>query len=219
MENHREKVLKYLKVTNTILIGTIFGFAFFVMIDPFIPALSYEIQNLSTKKVFAQETDFSATPLPPMPTPVLTDNMNILYIPKINVKQEIIESATIKGIGHKAWRRPNTKTPDQGGKTVIIGHRYATIGGKRESVMYNLPKMEKGDLIYVYWEGKVYTYEVFDKKVVPATAVQVEFNTVEPTLTLYTCTPLWTAKNRLVIDSKLISTAPIVESFTQNLEV
>lgn len=215
MENHREKVLKYLKVTNSILVGTIFAFALFVMIDPLIPALSYEVQNLSVKKVFAQETDFSSTPLPPMPTPNLTEDMNILYIPKINVKQEIIESATIKGIGHKAWRRPNTSTPVKGGRTVIIGHRYGTIGGKRESVMYNLPKMEKGDLVYVYWESNVYTYEVFDKKIVPPTAVQVEFATVEPTLTLYTCTPLWTAKNRLVVDAKLISTSPIVNSIVK----
>lgn len=208
MENHKEKVLRYLSVTNKVLIGTIFAFAFFVMIDPFVPGLAYEV---STKRAFAQETDFSAPPLPPMPTPNLTRDMNILYIPKINVKQEIIESSTIKGIGHKAWRRPNTSTPDKASRTVVIGHRYGTIGGKRESVFYNLPKMEKGDLVYVYWEGNVYTYEVFDKKVVPSTAVQVEFGTAEPTLTLYTCT-FWNAKNRIVVDAKLISTAPVAPS-------
>jgi len=212
MENHKEKVLNHLRVVNRVLVGTIFAFALFVMLDPFLPALAYEIENLSARRAFAQSSDFSATPLPPMPTPILTPDMNILYIPKINVKQEIIESSTIKGIGHKVWRRPNTKKPNEGSRTVLIGHRYGTIGGKTESVMYNLPKMEKGDLAYVYWEGNVYTYEVFDKKVVPSTAIQVEFGTVEPTLTLYTCTPLWTAKNRLVVDARLISTAPIAPS-------
>lgn len=209
MENHKEKIIKYLRLTNKIITGVIVSFALFVILDPFIPALAYELR---TNTAFAQETDFSATPLPPMPTPNLTTDMNILYIPKIAVKQEIIESTTIQGIGDKAWRRPNTSQPHLGGNTVVIGHRYASIGGKRESVMYNLPKMEKGDLVYVYWQGSVYTYEVFDKKIVPPTAVQVEFQTVEPIITIYTCSPIFTAKNRLVVNAKLISTAPIVPS-------
>ncbi len=217
MENHKEKVIKYLSLTNKMLVGVIVSFAFFVMLDPFIPALSYEVKNLSARKAFAQETDgYGTISLPPMPKPNLTSDMNRLVIPKISVEQEIIESTTIKGIGDKAWRRPNGATPDEGSRTVIIGHRYATIGGKRESVFYNLPKLEKGDLAYVYWEGKVYTYEVFDKKIVPANAVQVEFRTAEPILTLYTCTPLWTAKNRLVVDATLISVAPIANEISVN---
>lgn len=209
MENDKKKELNFLTLTNKLLIGAIFAFGFYVMIDPFIPAFVYEMQNLSVRKAWAQESEDIPTNLPAMPIPVLDAGMSILYIPKIGVKQEIIESSSVKTIGDKAWRRPNTSTPDQGSRTVLIGHRYASIGGKRESVFYNLPKIQNGDLVYVYWKGSVYTYEVFDQKIVPPTAVQIEFATPEPILTLYTCTPLWTAKNRFVVDARLISTAPI----------
>jgi len=46
-------------------------------------------------------------------------------------------------------------------------------------------------------------YTVDRIKQVTATAVEIEAPTARPTLTLYTCTPLWNPKDRLVVTATL----------------
>jgi LPXTG-site transpeptidase (sortase) family protein len=56
-----------------------------------------------------------------------------------------------------------------------------------------------GQKLALFWEGKEYLYEVTETKVVEATAVEIEAPTKDKQLTIYTCTPIWTAKQRLVV--------------------
>lgn len=128
---------------------------------------------------------------------------NRLVIPDLSLDEEVIEGGNLGVINDGGtWRRPNTSTPDKGGNTVIVGHRFTYAGA---STFYHLDKMKPGQKFGVWWEGKEYVYEVFAKEVVPATQLRVENPTEEPIVTLYTCTPLWTAKDRLVVQAKLIS--------------
>jgi len=62
-----------------------------------------------------------------------------------------------------------------------------------------------GDELGIYWQGKIYTYKVNAIRVVEPTEISVESPSDSPKLTLYTCTPLWSAKQRLVIEAGLIS--------------
>jgi sortase A len=62
-----------------------------------------------------------------------------------------------------------------------------------------------GDPIELIWDVKKYSYQVTTSSVVTSRAVSIEDNTTQPILTLYTCTPLWTSQNRLVVVAKLIS--------------
>jgi sortase A len=82
-----------------------------------------------------------------------------------------------------------------------VGHRFTYAG---PAVFYFLDKIQLKDKIYVDWQQKRYIYEVQNIKEVPPTALSVHAATNKPVLTLYTCTPLLTAKNRLVITSKLL---------------
>lgn len=97
------------------------------------------------------------------------------------------------------WHTPQTGNPVSGSNMVLSGHRFTYNG---PAVLYHLDKVQKGDLIVIYWEGKRYQYEVANIREVPPTAGEVLSQTEEEVLTIYTCTPLLTAKNRLVIQAK-----------------
>jgi sortase A len=127
---------------------------------------------------------------------------NVLLIPKIGVDGLVYESEDPVVLNYGIWRRPQTSTPDRGGNTVFVAHRYLYTTGI--NTFYHLPKMEVGDQFFVYWQQKQYTYEVFTVDTVLPTEIEIEENTEEPIVTLYTCTPLWTSEYRLVVRARLI---------------
>ncbi|MDQ5961659.1 MAG: Sortase, partial [Patescibacteria group bacterium] len=53
--------------------------------------------------------------------------------------------------------------------------------------------------IYVVWDGILYTYGVETTETVLPTEIAIESPTPDARLTLYTCTPLWTASHRYVV--------------------
>ncbi|WKZ31345.1 MAG: class E sortase [Candidatus Dojkabacteria bacterium] len=122
---------------------------------------------------------------------------DIVLIPSIGVDMDIVEGTTDKALDKGAWIRPNGSTPNKGSNTILTAHRFSYLDGGRS--FYHLDKVQAGDEIIVYWKGDRYRYIAKDSKVVRPSAVEVEDSSSEPILTLYTCTPLWTAANRLVI--------------------
>lgn len=135
----------------------------------------------------------------PPPKPIPQDNR--LVLPTLQLDEEVHEGNGSWVLSEGLWRRPHTSTPDKGGNTVIVGHRFTY---DDPSVFFHLDKINIGDKFPLYWEGIEYNYEVIDVKVVSALAVEVENQTEDPILTLYTCTPIWTSRDRLVIVSQLI---------------
>jgi sortase A len=127
-----------------------------------------------------------------------------LVIPSILLDKPIYDNPNPLTVHRGVWLIPGTSTPDKGSNTVMAGHRFSY---KDPAVFYNLDKMEIGQRFAVFWNAHKYLYEVDGKKEVPPTQTDIEAPTVEPRLTLYTCTPLITAKNRLVITAKLIETS------------
>jgi LPXTG-site transpeptidase (sortase) family protein len=97
------------------------------------------------------------------------------------------------------WHLPGTGNPATGGNTVLAGHRFTY---HDPAVFYHLDKVKTGDPIIMYWNHKKYTYKVTTILTVPPTEVSVQAPTKEPLLTIYTCTPLWTSKYRLVLQAK-----------------
>lgn len=141
-----------------------------------------------------QEQQQQLTPLPP--------SNNILIIPNIGTASTVFEGNSVRTMDKGPWRRPNSSTPDQGGNTVIVAHRYTF--GSHIDTFYHLDKLQRGDLLEVYWNQKEYIYQVESIEEVAPTATHIENPTSEPTLTLYTCTPLLTAERRLVVTAKQI---------------
>lgn len=125
---------------------------------------------------------------------------NRLVIPKLAIDQHIYTGWDKYLVNKGVWARPNTSTPPEGGNTVMVAHRFTYSG---PSIFYSLDKLNYGDKVVVYWDQKEYDYTVVDSQTVKATQISVESPTTDSRLTLYTCTPLWNPKDRLVVTAQL----------------
>lgn len=140
---------------------------------------------------------------------VLSDTIpeeNRVVIPKIGVNAEILKGSSIAVLSQHegVWHDPSTKTPDEGGNMVLSGHRFQYLPPNLVT-LYNLDKVEVGDSMIVYWEGKEYDYKVTETKVVEPTDVWIKDSHEGKTeLTIYTCTPLWSNSHRLVVVGELL---------------
>lgn len=143
-----------------------------------------------------------------------------LIIPKINVDVPVIYDTTPdynaqmaamqNGVAYFGIPGANSK-PGQVGNTVLSGHSSNDIidKGDYKFIFARLDQVDKGDAIYVNYQGKRYTYTVTKKSVVAPTDVQaLVFPTTKPVLTLITCTPLGTSLNRLLVTAEQVSPDP-----------
>jgi len=143
-----------------------------------------------------------------------------LIIPKINVDVPVIYdvgndynsqmAAMSNGVAHFAI--PGALShPGQIGNTVLSGHSSNDLfdGGDYKFIFAQLEKMAVGDTIYSNYEGKRYTYVVTKTEVVKPTEVgKLVYPTDKPMLTLITCTPLGTSRNRLLVTAEQVSPDP-----------
>jgi sortase A len=163
----------------------------YVVVAPMVPRLDYEVKQHITKPVKAIDPQ----------KPDIDRSKNHLVIPELQLDQPIFDGTSPSTVHKGIWRRPNTSTPGQGSNTVLVGHRFTYAGA---AVFYSLDKLGANDDVYVAYNQKIYHYRVEESKIVPPTAVEVEAPTNDSVLTLYTCTPLWTAKDRLIYVAKLL---------------
>jgi sortase A len=119
----------------------------------------------------------------------------------MHLDDQILEGKDLSVLKNGPWRLPYTSAPDKGSNTVIVGHRYTYTNPR--GTFYYLDKVKLGDPIGVFWQGKKYMYTVTNISEVSPNSTGVESSSTQPQLTLYTCTPLWLPKNRLVIVAKL----------------
>ncbi len=68
--------------------------------------------------------------------------------------------------------------------------------------------MDNGDIFYLNYGAKRYTYKVTLKKVITPTDVSALSQTSIPTVTLFTCDPPGTNVNRLIIQAEQIDPSP-----------
>lgn len=176
-----------LKFVNNILTIAVLLFAFYLIAGPFLPQASYAI----SEAVSRAPTDSKQK--------IAISKTNRLIIPKMKFNQAI-QDGDISVLAQGLWRRPQSSTPSKGSNTVIVGHRFYR---SRPAIFYHLDKIKEGDQILVDWQQKRYVYRVSTTTVVPPSAGYIENPTTDNILTLYTCTPLWTSKERLVVQAEL----------------
>lgn len=182
------KLYSFLYYGNNVLYVLCVCLALFLVGMPFVPNAQYYINKSTGVLQQTKNAEIQNDIIP---------KVNTLVIPSIGVNTEILEGKDAKTLDKGIWRRPKTSTPDKGSNTVFTGHRFMYTSGPK--TFYHFDKLNKNDVIFVYWEGKKYTYSIQDILIVKPTDGWVEAPTDEPVLTLYTCTPLWTSKQRLVI--------------------
>jgi sortase A len=131
---------------------------------------------------------------------------NQLIIPSMLLDKTIVEgpvSNQIMNLRKGVWRWPASSTPDKGSNTVFLGHRFTYYNPR--GVFYYLDKVKVGQTIGVIWNKQRYQYRVSDIKEVQPTATEILKPTKDSRLTIFTCTPLWLPKHRLVVIAQLIS--------------
>lgn len=144
-----------------------------------------------------------------------------LIIPKINVDVPVVYGvdatdhqaqmrAMEKGVFHFSIAGANA-VPGQVGNAVFAAHSSndAFASGDYKFIFAQNEKLVKGDVIYMNYEGKRYTYSVTSLEVVmPNEVSKVQLQTDKPMLTLISCVPLGTAEKRLLVFAEQINPDP-----------
>lgn len=189
-------MLKLKTLNNALLVGIILINSYLIVV-PFYPKLYLWWQIRIEHRQHKLETFVKEAKKPSSgKTSFKVPQGEWLVIPKIALNTPIFEGPTVATANRGAWHLPNSAVPGSS-NTIIAGHRFTYTQPK--GIFYNLDKLAAGDKITVFWNGKAYFYTVSDSKVVSPADVSVEQSSGTEKLTLYTCTPLWSAKNRLIV--------------------
>jgi LPXTG-site transpeptidase (sortase) family protein len=197
IKNRQDSRLRRL---NNILSIVVFVFALYLIVWPFLPKLEFWWKSLTHSDPPLVKVIKSNKPNEAIP------DDNTLVIPSIHLQKTIYDGLPYPSLAKGVWHSSHSSTPDRGSNTVMAGHRFTYNGLQRgSSTFYDLDKVKKGDDIVVYWQHKRYNYKVSDTFVVAPSQTSIENPSSQPEITLYTCTPLWTSLNRLVVQARLVN--------------
>ncbi|OGC39015.1 hypothetical protein A3K42_01660 [candidate division WWE3 bacterium RBG_13_37_7] len=146
--------------------------------------------------------------------PVNTDFS--LVIEKLGVNVPIVDNVSItnnqqyvtalqQGVAHASISPYPSDTP---GNVYLFAHASLDFWrlGKYARVFNLLHKLELKDKIHVFYDNRIYVYEVVNKETMPGwNTYPIERPVIEPTLTLQTCDPPGTTLNRFVVTAKLVN--------------
>jgi sortase A len=135
-----------------------------------------------------------------------SDSRDRIQIEKMGIEVPYFNDNTPATLEKGAWWRfPDRGNPEKGGNFILSAHRFylgkTPAGTKARSPFYHLDSLNEGDKIRIFYVGKWYEYEVTKRYSVKPDAVEIEGESVEPKLTLYTCTLQGSADGRVVIEA------------------
>ena len=129
------------------------------------------------------------------------DSLTRIKIPRIDVDTVVVEGTTASALRAGAGHYPSTPLPCEVGNVAIAGHR--TTYGKP---FHALDLLEPGDRITLETPIGSCTYEVERQFITAPTDVGVVDNTPdEARLTLTTCHPKGSARQRLILTATMVS--------------
>jgi LPXTG-site transpeptidase (sortase) family protein len=156
------------------------------------------------------------TPLPGEPGPDTSPVVRIV-IPGILLDTVVKyvpydgDSWMINGLREEIAWMGNTSWPGLGSNTGLAGH--VTVAGVGDGPFRHLDELQAGEVVLLYTEKNVYTYNVRDYRVTDDGDMSVILATDNPQITLITCMD-WdqesrTYLHRLVVFADLVRTDPI----------
>ena len=165
-------------------------------------ALLGEGQPSTTPTTAAGAPPTSAPPdtVPP-PTPE-GSAVAIIKIPRIGLEKAVVEGVGVPDLKTGPGHYPDTPLPGQPGNSAVAGHR-TTYGAP----FNRLDELTQGDSIFVTTRQGQFRYVVNHKAVVSPDNVSVLDPTDDNRLTLTTCNPKYSARQRLVVVGRLESLA------------
>jgi sortase A len=130
--------------------------------------------------------------------PDLGGGVALIKIPKIGVDRVVVEGVEVEHLKKGPGHYPETAMPGQRGNMVVSGHR-TTYGAP----FYRLDELRVGDEIVVVDGVGSYQYRVTESKIVRPTDLGVIAPSSDARLTLTTCHPRSSARQRLIIVAAL----------------
>lgn len=163
------------------------------------PSTSPSTTSVVTRPETAPSTTTTTQPAPP-PPPV-GDAIARIRIPRIGVDDIVVGGTSRDDLRKGPGHYPGTPLPGETGNVAIAGHRttYGAPFGR-------LDELSIGDLILIRTLTGSYTYEVYETPfaVQPNDVSVLKTNALRPAiLTLTTCTPKYSAAQRLVVHASL----------------
>lgn len=203
-KHHLQSLLFGLGMGVIVLIIFLFGFFNEVIVAPFIQPS----RTAASTPLIVNDSSIAAKTTPEVIIPKINVQIPLIFGQKKSIKEEDIQKDLESGVAHY----PTTSLPGQNGNAAFFGHSSNNIfnKGQYKFAFVLLHMLEKGDTFYLTYEGKVYAYKVFDKKIVEPNQVDV----LDPipgktaTATLITCDPPGTSLRRLVVVGEQISPDP-----------
>ncbi len=202
-------IYKTLRILNAVIFSLICGLSLYLILMPFLPNLWFNFQTWRGTSVNANDgyRDMTATlPLSGsrevqfssgVPDSEVNDFTIALNIPSIRMKSKIFSSTNSADLWKGIWHKQSSGNPVDGGNMVITAHRFLYTGN--QNTFYHLPRMEPGQIVEMVWDSEVYLYRVSETFEVSPQAIEIEDDTEDHILTLYTCTPLWSNARRFVV--------------------
>lgn len=124
--------------------------------------------------------------------------LGMMFIPRLKMRSPIVEGVTDPmfdlGMGH--W--PGTAMPGERGNAVYGGHRTAG-----PAPLYYVERLQVGDPIIILKGLKKVEYRVISKRIVKPTALWITHQSSGSMLTLFSCHPRHSTKQRYVIQAIL----------------
>lgn len=133
---------------------------------------------------------------------------NGIYIPKIGIDAEIVynvdpndEKAYTEGLKKGIAQASGTSLPDSGGLGYYFAHSSnPEFVSRYNAIFYLLGKLEKGDEIFVWHQGKRFMYSVTGLFIVdPKNTQFLKDNYAKETVVFQTCWPPGTSLKRMLV--------------------
>ena len=140
------------------------------------------------------------------------DGLTTLRIPKLGVEVVVVEGTTPSALRAGAGHYVETPLPGEAGNVGIAGHR--TTYGRP---LNRMNELKPGDLVELETPFEIFTYravEPFDGHGNPWVVAPTEYDVVGPLpegrfLTLTTCHPKGSARQRLIMRFELVGSQPV----------
>ena len=134
--------------------------------------------------------------------PALFLNTEVKYVPYDGF------TWMITGLRQEIAWMGNTSWPGLGGNTGLAGH--VTVAGMGDGPFRHLDELPNGELVLLYTENNIYTYQVRESRVTDGGDMSVTFATQNPQISLITCID-WDEETRTYLD-RLVVIADLVRS-------
>lgn len=196
-------ILKSLVLLLKILVFILLAY---IICAPFYPQLKYYFffKDRLNRETIIQQITPTDKQTHNLPENLFSVSQDRLLIPEIGINAPIITSDNEKyALSRGAWLVPMGSTPDKGGNTIITGHRFKYLP-PNNTTFYLFDKLKVGDEFSVLWQGSGYRYRVKEIKIIDPSDPSPYNKSEAPILTMYTCTPIYSTKERLLVISELI---------------